>query len=83
MCHGPPTFCFLYFPYVFIPLDFHRFRTKSLGQFPHTAKLTRKLVFSSPCDMSIGRLTIGRLLYGAMKPVLFWAIEEVDISSGV
>ena len=30
--------------HVYIPPDFHRFRIKSLVQFPHTAKLTEALV---------------------------------------
>ena len=30
--------------YVFIPRDFHRFTIKSLGQFHHTAKLTRTML---------------------------------------
>ena len=34
-----PLVAYTYF-YVYIPLDFHRFIIKLLGQFPHTAKLT-------------------------------------------
>ena len=37
----PTTFCPIF--HVFIPLDFHRFTIKLLGQFPHTAKLTYTL----------------------------------------